>query len=100
MNKIKIKCPNEICGADVGQACDCRSESALNDLLCVASRHYAEMSPHIRKRKTAKLLVNLIQQNKKIKGILKDLLNTLEPAYKLSIEGREYLDNLIKDLNV
>lgn len=75
------------------------SESALNDLLCVASRHYAEMPPHIRKRKSGVLIKCLIEQNKIIKHILDDLLKTLEPTYKLSIEGRDYLDNVREDLS-
>jgi len=49
---------------------DC-SESALNDLLSAASRHYAEMPPHVRKRKTAGLLKDLIQQNKQLQEALK-----------------------------
>ncbi len=75
------------------------SEFALDDLLCVASKHYAEMAPHVRKRKTAELLFRLIEQNKMIKDILLDLLKTLEPTYKLSVEGRDYLNNVMEDLN-
>ena len=40
MDKIKMQCPNEICGADVGQICYCKSESALNGLLCGADIKY------------------------------------------------------------
>lgn len=42
MGKIKTQCPNEICGADVGQTCYCKSESALNDLLYVRAKRIDE----------------------------------------------------------
>ncbi len=75
------------------------SKSDLSALLSVASKHCVEMAPHVRKRKTAELLFRLIEQNKMIKDILLDLLKTLEPAYKLSVEGRDYLDKVMEDLN-
>ena len=51
-----------------------------NDLLSVASKHYAEMAPHVRKRKTAVLLKCLIEQNKIIRVISSKRNDVLDEA--------------------
>ena len=53
------------------------SESALNDLLYLASKHYSEMAPHVQKRKTGKLLKDLIKQNKGFRHNLEVIDNEL-----------------------
>ncbi len=79
--------------------CESASESALNDLLTEASRHYAEMAPHVKRRKTAQLLMQLVEQNIELQKSV-DRMRGLESALQVIAGEKQGLDNLMSNVSI